>query len=40
MADEMPDEIYVCGVGWKGKEGLSAVSCPDTYSHKTKYTLS
>lgn len=34
---DMPEEIYVCGVGWKAKEGFSATSCPDSYSHHTKY---
>lgn len=37
---DMPNEIYVCGVGWKGQEGFSAVSCPDTYSHQIKYVRS
>lgn len=33
----MPERIYVCGTGWKGKENLSATACPNTYSHKTEY---
>lgn len=35
--ENMPERIWVCGVGYKQSEELSAVKIPDTYPHKTEY---